>query len=81
MPQFEESVIGLTQGVPTKIQVVYPENCSNNELAGKTVDFSVVVREIKQKVLSELDDDFAKDHGECGSLAELRTGHPDAPGK
>jgi trigger factor len=59
--------------VLTKIQVAYPENYSNNELAGKTVDFSVVVREIKQKVLPELDDDFAKDHGECGSLAELRT--------
>ena len=73
LPQFEEAVIGLTQGVPTKIQVAYPENYSNNELAGKTVDFSVVVREIKQKVLPELDDDFAKDHGECGSLAELRT--------
>ena len=73
LPQFEEAVIGLTQGVPAKIQVAYPENYSNNELAGKTVDFSVVVREIKQKVLPELDDDFAKDHGECGSLAELRT--------
>lgn len=73
LPQFEEAVIGLTQGVPTKIQVAYPENYSNNELAGKTVDFSVVVREIKQKVLPELDDDFAKDHGECGSLEELRT--------
>ncbi|HSE91520.1 MAG TPA: trigger factor [Candidatus Binatia bacterium] len=72
LPQFEEAVIGLTQGVPTKIQVAYPENYSNNELACKTVDFSVVVREIKQKVLPELDDDFAKDHGECGSLAELR---------
>ncbi len=73
LPQFEEAVIGLTQGVPTKLQVVYPENYSNSELAGKTVDFSVLVREIKQKVLPELDDDFAKDHGECGSLAELRT--------
>jgi trigger factor len=73
LPQFEEAVIGLTQGVPTKIQVAYPENYSNNELAGKTIDFSVVVREIKQKVLSELDDDFAKDHGECGSLVELKT--------
>jgi len=73
LPQFEEAVIGLTQGVPTKIQVAYPENYSNKELAGKTVDFSVVVREIKQKVLPELDDDFAKDHGECGSLVELKT--------
>jgi trigger factor len=72
LPQFEEAVIGLTQGVTTKIQVTYPENYSNSELAGKGVDFSVVVREIKQKVLPELDDDFAKDHGECGSLAELR---------
>jgi trigger factor len=72
LPQFEEAVIGLTQGVPAKIQVVYPENYSNSELAGKTVDFFVVVREIKQKVLPEVDDDFAKDHGECGSLAELR---------
>ena len=40
LPQFEESVIGLTQGVPTKIQVVYPENCSTTSFAGKTVDFS-----------------------------------------
>ena len=73
LPQFEEAVIGLTQGMPAQIQVAYPENYSNKELAGKTVDFSVVVREIKQKVLPEVDDDFAKDHGECGSLAELRT--------
>jgi trigger factor len=32
----------------------------------------VVVREIKQKILPELDDDFAKDYGECASLEELR---------
>lgn len=73
LPQFEEAVIGLTQGAPAQIQVAYPENYSNKELAGKTVDFSVVVREIKKKVLPEIDDDFAKDHGECGSLAELKT--------
>ncbi len=72
LPQFEQAVIGLVQGEPAKIQVAYPENYSNRELAGKTVDFSVVVREIKKKVLPELDDDFAKDHGECSSLPELR---------
>ena len=73
LPQFEEGVIGLTQGAPAQIQVTYPDNYSNKELAGNAVDFSVVVREIKKKVLPEIDDDFAKDHGECGSLAELRT--------
>jgi trigger factor len=72
LPQFEEAVVGLPQGVSRDIQVPYPENYPNGELAGKTADFSVVVREIKHKVLPELYDDFAKDHGECGSLAELK---------
>ena len=72
LPQFEEAVVGLPQGESRNIQVAYPENFPNSELAGKTVDFSVVVREIKHKVLPELDDDFAKDHGECGSLVELK---------
>ena len=72
LPQFEEAVVGLPQGEPKDIQVAYPENYPNSELAGKAVDFSVVVREIKQKVLPELDDDFAKDHGECASLEELK---------
>jgi trigger factor len=65
-------VVGLPQGESRNIQVAYPENFPNSELAGNTVDFSVVVREIKHKVLPELDDDFAKDHGECGSLVELK---------
>jgi trigger factor len=72
LPQFEEAVVGLTQGELKKLQVTYPEKYPNRELAGQTVDFSVVVREIKQKILPELDDDFAKDYGECASLAELR---------
>jgi trigger factor len=73
LPQFEEAVVGLTLEELKKIQVTYPEKYPNGELAGQTVDFSVVVREIKQKILPELDDDFAKDYGECASLAELRT--------
>jgi trigger factor len=72
LPQFEEAMVGLNQGGREQIRVVYPENYPNSELSGKAVDFSVVVREIKEKKLPELDDDFAKDHGECASLEELR---------
>lgn len=72
LPQFQQALIGLIQGKPATIQVTYPEDYPNRELAGKSVDFSVVVREIKQKVLPELDDDFAKDYGECASLPQLR---------
>lgn len=72
LPQFEDAVTGLKAGEPRTVQVSYPESYSNKEIAGKAVDFSIVVREIKQKVLPTLDDEFAKDHGEHGSLDELK---------
>lgn len=72
VPQFEDALIGLEAGVSRQIQVRYPEDYPNKEIAGKSVDFGLVVREIKEKVLPPIDDDFAKDHGECGSLEELR---------
>jgi trigger factor len=72
LPQFEEAVIGLKRDERQSVDVNYPENYPNKEIAGKTVTFSLVVREIKQKVLPVLDDDFAKDHGECASLQELK---------
>jgi trigger factor len=74
LPQFEEGVTGLQVGVEKILQVPFPPDYSNREIAGKTVDFLVVVREIKRKVLPALDDEFAKDHGEYGSLAELKEG-------
>src|SRR3989304_5085778 len=72
LPQFEDAVAGLELGEQRTVQIKYPDDYPNQEIAGKAVDFSLVVREIKQKVLPALDDDFAKDHGECASLAELR---------
>ena len=72
LPQFEQAVVGLKIGNRQTVQVNYPESYPNKEIAGKTVDFSIVVREIKQKVLPNLDDEFAKDHGEHGSLDELK---------
>ena len=72
LPQFENAVTGLKVGEQQSVRVTYPENYSNTELAGKAVDFAVIVHDIKRKVLPTLDDDFAKDHGECASLDELR---------
>jgi trigger factor len=72
LPEFEDAIVGLRTGERQAVQVNYPESYPNREFAGKAVDFLVVPREIKQKVLPPLDDDFAKDHGECASLEELR---------
>jgi trigger factor len=72
LPEFEDAIMGFRIGERRAVQVNYPESYPNREIAGKTVDFVVVPREIKQKILPPLDDDFAKDHGECASLEELR---------
>jgi trigger factor len=72
LPQFEGAVEGLKVSERQNVQVNYPDNYPNKEIAGKAVDFSLVVREIKQKVLPALDDEFAKDHGECDSLDDLK---------
>jgi trigger factor len=70
--QFEEAVVGLKLGERKTVSVTYPEDFPNKEIAGRVVEFSLVAHEIKRKVLPALDDDFAKDHGECASLEELK---------
>jgi trigger factor len=72
LPQFENALQGAKIGEEKNIKVTYPETYSNRDLAGKTAEFSLLVREIKQKVLPSIDDEFAKDHGESSSLEELR---------
>ena len=72
LPQFEEAVVGLALHEPRAVEVRYPEDYPNQEIAGKAVKFSLIARDIKQKVLPALDDEFAKDYGECASLDELR---------
>ena len=72
LPQFDDALQGAQKGEEKNIKVTYPEVYGNRDLAGKTADFSLVVREIKQKVLPTIDDEFAKDHGESSSLEELK---------
>ena len=72
LPEFEAALVGLKKDVGATIRVPYPQDHINRELAGKTVEFAVSAREIKKKVLPPLDDEFAKDHGDCATLAELR---------
>ncbi len=71
-PPFEEKLVGLKRGESAHIPVEYPPQHHSAEVAGKTVTFRVEIKEIGRKELPSLDDEFAKDHGECGSLAELR---------
>ena len=63
-PEFEEALVGINAGEERKVQFAYREDLSNEELAGKTEHFEVKAREVRERTLPELDDEFAKDLGE-----------------
>ncbi|OPL15872.1 MAG: hypothetical protein AVO38_09275 [delta proteobacterium ML8_D] len=57
---FEEKMLGMTRGSERYIEVSYPEDALNAKVAGHTVRFRVVLKAIKERILPELNDDFAK---------------------
>lgn len=71
-PGFDEQVTGMAAGETRQFQITYPNDHGVEELAGSTVDFTVTVKELKRRVVPELDDEFAKDLGEFESLEALR---------
>ena len=73
LPGFAEKLIGLEKGVETALEVEAPPDHADRRVAGKTVRYRVVVKEIKQERLPALDDAFARQVGEgFPSLAALR---------
>ena len=72
-PEFEEALVGISASEKRKVQFAYREDLPNEELAGKTEHFEVKAREVRERTLPELDDEFAKDLGEqFETLEDLR---------
>lgn len=71
IPGFEEQLIGHKAGEAFDIQVTFPEDYQEATLAGKEATFAITLREIKNKVLPELDDDFASQVGDFADLEAL----------
>jgi trigger factor len=72
MPEFTENLRGASAGDERTFDVHYPEDFSDQRLAGKTFTYTVQVKAVKQKSLPELNDQFAKDLGEFADLADVR---------
>jgi len=73
IPGFEEQLINHLRGDRVTIQTSFPKDYPKAELAGRPVEFEVTIREVKQKVVPALDDEFAKDVGPFTSLDQLKT--------
>lgn len=72
IPGFEEQVIGAKLNEEIEVNVTFPEDYQAKELAGKAAVFKVTVKEIKEKELPELDDEFAGEVSEFDTLAEYK---------
>jgi len=71
-PGFDDELVGLREGVDKTFDVKYPADYAVQELAGTTVTYAVRVTAIRQRVVPEIDDEFAKDLGEFENLDALR---------
>ncbi len=72
IPDFEEKLVGLKPEEEKEIAVSFPEDYGYKKWAGKTLSFHVKIKEVKEKILPILDDEFAKDLGDYSSLEDLR---------
>ncbi|SJZ68372.1 trigger factor [Selenihalanaerobacter shriftii] len=72
IPGFEEQLIGVKVGEEVEVDVTFPEEYHADNLAGEGVTFKVKVKEIKEKVLPELDDELAKEVSDFETLDELK---------
>lgn len=70
LPELKSALIGKSIGETARVELTFPE-AQGGEFGGKPGVFEITLKEIKAKVVPELDDEFAKDL-EHGSLAELR---------
>ena len=73
IPGFEDQLKGASAGEERTVELTFPDDYPAEQLAGKDASFAVQVKEVKEKKLPELDDDFAIEAGGYDSLDELRS--------
>ncbi len=72
IPGFEEQLVGLGIGEEKDVEVTFPEDYHQKDLAGKPAVFHCRVNSIKTKVLPELNDEFADEVSEFATLEEYK---------
>jgi trigger factor len=72
-PGFKEELVGLSRGERKRFSLAVPDDHPDESRRGKTYDYSVTLREVKERRLSDLDDDFARGIGDgYESIAALK---------
>ncbi|MBQ8663830.1 MAG: trigger factor [Eubacterium sp.] len=71
VPGFEEQIVGKTMGDAFEIQVQFPLDYANSQLAGKAAVFFATLLLVGREEIPDFDDDFALDFSECTTAAEF----------
>jgi trigger factor len=72
IPGFESGLLGVRAGEQRVLELTFPDNYGNPDLRGEVAEFTVDVKDVRAKILPELDDDFASEAGGYETLDELR---------
>jgi trigger factor len=72
VPGFEDQIVGMREDGQKSFTVVFPEDYGEAELAGQPVEFTVTLRELRERRLPPLDDGFAQSVGAFSDVAALR---------
>ncbi len=72
IPGFEEQLIGTKTDEEIEVKVKFPDNYRKEDIAGKDAVFKVKIKQIKEKQLPELDDEFVKEVSEFETLEEMK---------
>jgi trigger factor len=72
VPGWEEQLVGMAIGETKEFDVTFPDDYRVEGLRGKVAHFSVELLDLRDRILPELDDEFAKSVGEVETMAELR---------
>ncbi|MBW4454282.1 MAG: trigger factor [Nostoc indistinguendum CM1-VF10] len=72
IPGFIAGIIGMNPEETKEIAAQFPDPYANEDLAGKAATFTVTLKELKEKELPEVNDDFAQEISDFETLEELR---------
>ena len=72
IPGFEDQLVGAAPGEERELKVKFPDDYGAAEVAGKDAVFEATVKEVREKRMPELDDEFALEAGGFDTVAELR---------
>jgi trigger factor len=70
--EFYRGLLGVKPGEEKEIEAIYPQDYFEKNLAGKIIKYKAKIKEVKEKILAQINDDFAKGLGEYKNLDELK---------